>query len=265
MNIDTLSYVFKTQILKSLAYKFDVYGNILMQTIIMIASAYFWKALFKNTATIQGVTVETMMTYTVISSLISVILTCNVERRIMKSVEKGTVAIDLMRPVNIFHVYFAENLGSIVALIFQNMLPILFIGSIMIGIPAPASGQSFLLFCFSLLLAFFINWFLAVIFGMWAFTAISMDPLLQVKKHLIRLLSGSIIPLWFFPGWLKGILQCLPFIYLYQMPLELYIGRYTRESLIQGFLIQGIWVIGLYLLYRYLSARVTRKVMVQGG
>ncbi|MDO4977649.1 MAG: ABC-2 family transporter protein [Eubacteriales bacterium] len=265
MNIDTLFYVFKTQILKSLAYKFDVYGNILMQTIIMIASAYFWKALFKNASSIQGVTVETMMTYTVISSLISVLLTCNVERRIMKSVEKGTVAIDLMRPVNIFHVYFAENLGSIVALIFQNLLPILLIGSLLIGIPAPASKESLLFFFPSLLLAFFINWFLAVIFGMWAFTAISMDPLIQVKKHLIRLLSGSIIPLWFFPAWLKTILKCLPFIYLYQIPLDLYIGKYDKASLFQGFMIQIIWVIGLYLCYRYLSSRVSKKVMVQGG
>ena len=103
-------YVYKTQILKSLAYKFDVYGNIIMQTIIMIATAFFWKALFRNATMVKGVTVDTMLTYTVISSMLSVVLTTGVERRITDSVQKGTIAIDMMRPVNLFKVFFAENL-----------------------------------------------------------------------------------------------------------------------------------------------------------
>ena len=39
-------YIIKTQIIKSMTYEFNVYGNIIMQTIIMITSAYFWKALY---------------------------------------------------------------------------------------------------------------------------------------------------------------------------------------------------------------------------
>ena len=41
-------YIIKTQIIKSMTYEFNVYGNIIMQTIIMITSAYFWKALYKD-------------------------------------------------------------------------------------------------------------------------------------------------------------------------------------------------------------------------
>lgn len=36
-------YILKTQIIKSMTYEFNVYGNIIMQTIIMITSAYFWR------------------------------------------------------------------------------------------------------------------------------------------------------------------------------------------------------------------------------
>ncbi|SEW16425.1 ABC-2 family transporter protein [[Clostridium] fimetarium] len=131
-NRNAYFYVYKTQILKGLAYKFDVYGNILMQTIIMVATAYFWRALFKNADSVQGVTVDTMLTYTVVSSMISVVLTTNVEHRITLSVRKGTIAIDMMRPVNIFKVFFAENLGGVTALLFQNLLPIFLIGSVLI-------------------------------------------------------------------------------------------------------------------------------------
>ena len=118
-DIRIYKHVFKTQIIRSLTYKFEVYGNILMQAIIMIASAFFWKALFSNSDNVQGVDVNTMLVYTVVSAMISVILSTNVERRITNSVEKGTIAIDMMRPVNVFGVFFAEDVASMTALIFH--------------------------------------------------------------------------------------------------------------------------------------------------
>lgn len=264
-NLSTYFYVYKIQILKSMAYKFDVYGNIIMQTIIMLAVSFFWKALFINADSMGGVTVDTMLTYTVVSSMVSVILTTNVEWRITDSVRKGTIAIDMMRPVNIFKVFFAENLGGVTALIFQNLIPIFIIGSLIIKFPVPASIEDGLLFIVSLVMAFLINWFIAEIFGMWAFKIIEMSALIQVKKHLIRLLSGSMIPIWFFPEWLKNALECLPFVYIYQMPISIYVGQYDIYSLKKGLILQLLWVIILFLLKSYLEKRVTKSVMIQGG
>lgn len=263
--LTTYLYVYKVQILKNLAYKFDVYGNIIMQTIIMIATAFFWKALFKNAESMGGVSVDTMLTYTVISSMISVVLITNVEWRITESVQTGAIAIDLMRPVNIFGVFFAENLGSVTALFFQNLLPIFIIGSLFIKLPAPRSAPQFMLFLISLVLAFFINWYLSVIFGMFSFKVIEMSALIQVKKHLVRLLSGSMIPLWFFPNWLRSVLEILPFPYIYQLPLSIYVGHYTSESLVRGLLIQILWVMALFIIETRLEKRAIKHVMVQGG
>ena len=258
-------YVCKMQILRSLTYKFDVYGNILMQTLIMFTTSFFWKALYQNAESVQGVEVDSMLTYTVISACISVILTTNVERKITQKVEKGTIAVDLMRPVNVFAVFFAEDLGNVMALFFQNLLPIIFIGCVFIQVPLPASGASLLLFLLSLGGAFFINWLLAAMFGMWAFTAINMNALLQVKRHVLRLLSGSLIPLWFFPDWLRTILEAFPFVYLYQLPLSIYIGKYDRGSLVRGMTIQLVWLFVLLVLFSILQKRVARRVMIQGG
>ena len=263
--LTTYLYVYKVQILKSLAYKFDVYGNIIMQTIIMIATAFFWKALFKNAESMGGVSVDTMLTYTVISSMISVVLITNVEWRITESVQTGAIAIDLMRPVNIFGVFFAENLGSVTALFFQNLLPIFIIGSLFIKPPTPRSASEFMLFLISLVLAFFINWYLSVIFGMFSFKVIEMSALIQVKKHLVRLLSGSMIPLWFFPNWLRSVLEILPFPYIYQLPLSIYVGHYTSESLVRGLLIQILWVMALFIIETRLEKQAIKHVMVQGG
>ena len=258
-------YVIKTQIIKSMTYEFNVYGNIIMQTIIMITSAYFWRALYKGRGMVGDVDADSMLTYVVISSLLSVLLITNVERRIQTSVVKGTVATDMMKPVNIFGVYFAEDIGNIIALIFQNMLPILIIGALMIKVPRMADIRDLPLLIISVAESFLINWLIAALFGMIAFTAVNIDALIQVKKHLLRLLSGSIIPIWFFPQGVSKVLQSLPFVYIYQLPLSIYIGRGDRAQQLGQMRIQFIWLLILAGLFFLVQNRVTRKVMVQGG
>ena len=258
-------YVVKTQIIKSMTYEFNVYGNIIMQTIIMITSAFFWKALYRNHSVVSGVDAESMLTYIVMSSVLSVLLITNVERRIQTSVMKGTVATDMMKPVSLFGVYLAEDIGNLVALVFQNMLPILVIGSLMIKVPGMADLRALPLFVISVLESVLINWLIAALFGMIAFTAVNIDALIQVKKHLLRLLSGSIIPVWFFPSGVAKVLESLPFVYIYQLPLSIYIGRGDRAEQIRQMQIQFLWLVILAALFFFAQNRVTKKVMVQGG
>jgi ABC-2 type transport system permease protein len=248
-----------------MTYEFNVYGNIIMQTIIMITSSYFWKALYRQKSSAAGVNSEDMLTYIIMSSVLSVLLITNVERRIQKSVEKGTVATDLMKPVNLFGVYFAEDIGSIIALVFQNLLPILIIGSLLIKVPLMKDPNDLPLFLFSVLLSFLINWLIAALFGMIAFTAVNIDALIQVKKHLLRLLSGSIIPIWFFPAGVSRVLESLPFVYIYQLPLSIYIGRGDRAQHLAQMRIQLLWLVILAGVFYFVQNRVTRRVMVQGG
>ena len=258
-------YIIKTQIIKSMTYEFNVYGNIIMQTIIMITSAYFWRALYTGRSVVNGVDAGSMQTYIIISSALSVLLITNVERRIGHSVEKGSVATDMMKPISLFGMFLAEDIGSIIALIFQNMLPILLIGSLMIKVPVMADIRNLPMFVISVVESFLINWLIAALFGMMAFTTINNNALIQVKKHLIRLLSGSIIPIWFFPEGVSKLLSALPFVYIYQLPLSIYIGRGSRTKMISQMRIQFIWLVILSALFFYAQSRITRKVMVQGG
>ena len=258
-------YIIKTQIIKSMTYEFNVYGNIIMQTIIMITSAYFWRALYTGRSVVNGVDAGSMQTYIIISSALSVLLITNVERRIGHSVEKGSVATDMMKPISLFGMFLAEDIGSIIALIFQNMLPILLIGSLMIKVPVMADIRNLPMFVISVVESFLINWLIAALFGMMAFTTINNNALIQVKKHLIRLLAGSIIPIWFFPESVSKVLSALPFVYIYQLPLSIYIGRGSRTKMISQMRIQFIWLVILSALFFYAQSRITRKVMVQGG
>ena len=258
-------YVFKTQLIRSFTYRFDVYGNVIMQTIIMVTTAFFWKALFRDTVFSNGMTADSMLTYTIMSSVMSVLFTTRVERRIQSSVQKGSITTEMMHPVNVFGVYFAEDAGAVAGLFFQNLMPVLLIGSLLIKVPVISDIKAIPLFAASLILSMGINWLLAVLFGMWAFTAVDIDALVQVKKHLVRLLSGSIIPIWFFPRWFRTILEAMPFVYIYQLPLDIYVGSAGQGDILRRMLIQLCWFVVLGTMFVVVQKKVLKKVMVQGG
>ncbi len=258
-------FICKTRIQKSLAYQFNLFANILFQCIVMFAMTFFWKALFREKEFVQGVGLDDMLIYTVISTIMYILLSVNVEDRVIDSVRQGTVATDMLKPISLFGTYFAEDLGHSIMLIFQNVIPILLIACLFIKVPAPVNGIHFLLFLGSFLLSYLINWLFSAIFSMWAFTAISIQPMVQAKKHIVRLLSGSMIPIWFFPVIFEKVLGILPFYYMYQLPLNIYIGKGTQSETAVGFLIQLSWLLILFLIFRLLEHRVLSKVMVQGG
>ena len=79
------------------------------------------------------------------------------------------------------------------------------------------------------------------------------------------MLSGAMIPLWFFPEWLRNAMYCLPFVYMYQEPLSIYIGKYTPAECLIKLGIQLAWLVGLAVIFMFAQKRATSRVLVQGG
>lgn len=258
-------FVAKIRIQSALAYRFNVISTILIQCLIMFAMACFWRAAYSGTEAVSGVRQQDMLTYAMISVIMGNLLTMGVEQRIEGSVRSGSVALDIVKPVNIYGIYLAEDLGDMIVAFFQTAVPLLILGTIMFGFPAPASGGRFLLFLFSFSVGYLINWLLAAILGMCAFKVISMGPIRNVKGFIMKLLSGSIIPLWFFPEGFRSFLEILPFVNIYQLPLGIYIGQYSSGEIVRRIGLQLFWCAALWLLFHMAQKKAAAAVLIQGG
>ncbi|MCM1126999.1 MAG: ABC-2 family transporter protein [Lachnospiraceae bacterium] len=258
-------YIMKVKIQTVLSYRFDVISTIFVQCITMFAICCFWMAVYGETDSAQGVSGKDMLTYTTISILMSNLLTMNVQHRILDSIRTGNVALDMLKPVNIYFLYLAEDLGEAAAAFFQKVLPLLLISSLMFGLPKAASSIHAILFLFSFIFSYFINWLLAAMLGLWAFKTFSMGPMMAVKTYIIKLLSGSMIPLWFFPDMLQRILEFLPFVNIYQVPLGIYIGKYSAWTALEHMSVQLFWDVLLLVAFALLQRKMAEQVLVQGG
>ena len=258
-------YIGKLKIQTALAYRFDMLSTILVQCIVMFAISYFWIAAYGGTESVQNIDKNSMLTYTTISILMSNLLTMNVQYRIVDSIRNGNVALDILKPINIYGIYMAEDIGESIIALCQRVIPLLVISTIMFGFPKAVSGPNFIFFLVSFVFAYLINWLLAGLLGLCAFQTLSMGPVMAVKGYIIKLLSGSIVPLWFFPKGLQTILECLPFVGIYQVPLGIYIGKYKIEEVVFRMVLQFIWVVILFVSFWVLQKKMANKVLIQGG
>ena len=123
-----------------LAYRFEVWSYLVLQILMMIAIGYFWRAVYAGVDISHDVSVQGMTTYTVISALVSSLSYMGVEDRITEAVKSGSIATDMIKPINLFSLYLAEDMGSLVISLFRSALPILAVGALLFGLPVPASG-----------------------------------------------------------------------------------------------------------------------------
>ncbi len=261
------SYLFvsKIRIQTAWAYRFNVISTILIQCLIMYAMSCFWIAAYDGSQAVAGVKQQDMITYTIISVIMGNLLTMGVQNRIAGSVRSGSVALDLLKPVNIYGIYLAEDLGDCAAAFFQKAIPLLVVGTVMFGFPAPASALHFLLFLLSFVIGYLINWILAALLGLLAFKTLRLGPWANAKGFIMKLLSGSIFPLWFFPAGFRRVLELLPFMNIYQLPLGIYIGQYGMEEIAFRTGLQLFWCVALWLVFDVLQKKASAMVLIQGG
>ncbi len=248
-----------------LAYRFEAITYTVMQCLMMIAVGFFWRAAYGDTEAAYNVTGNSMVTYTMVSMIMSSLFYMGVEDRIADSVKTGSIATDMIKPVSLFGMYFAEDMGNLAIVFFRDAIPLFVIGTLIFGLPVPASAAHLLLFFLSFILGYGINWTFSALFAMVSFTAIDLGPAFSVKYHFVNMLSGAIIPIWFFPDWLQLAVNLLPFVNMFQTPLGIFIGKYTVEESLLRIALQAGWLLALGLILFFAQKRASRRILVQGG
>lgn len=258
-------YFIKLKILSALTYRFEFFASIGTNLITMFASVFLWKTVYRGFDTVSGVTEAHMVTYAIVSILLGSIFSYNIENTINGRIREGQIATDFMRPLNLLLSWFSEDIGESVTFIIIRYIPLLIIASVIFQPSLPENLSSALLFIPSCMLSFGILWLLSALAGMMAFWYVELGNIGLVKESVMRILSGSIVPLWFFPKSIQKISAYLPFQYTYQTPLGIYIGKITMVQAMNSMLIQAFWVIILLFILHRVWKKAKRHVMVQGG
>ena len=258
-------YMIKVKLLLALSYKYEVFLTFVTQIILLFVTAYFWKAAYKGIDTVEQVNEQGMLIYAVLALALGELFTISIENNVRRKIRQGNVAVDYIKPVHIFLMYFSEDIGEMITTIIQKVIPMLIFSTIFVVVPVPASFAHFILFLISIAFSYLILWYISAIFAMFNFIVIDIGPIGMIKDYIILILSGSFIPIWFFPDFIQKILVYLPFIYTYQLPLSIFIGKTTYLQAFSSMAIQIVWVLVFAILFTLLKNRIEKNILVQGG
>ena len=258
--------------LKFLAYRLRYYTGVVSYTIFVAGFYYLYSALFASRAElpgqeglIGGLTLSEMITYVAISWIGRSFYFNNISRELMRMVQEGEIAVQLIKPFNLQWVMMFEAVGEAGFRLLMFSLPIMVVVVPLFGIAGPPEPALYAWTFVSFSLALVIYSQFNFLVGCLAFYMKNIQGVMRAKMVSMDFLTGVIVPFSFFPEWFQTVVQWLPFQGISYIPVTIYLGKRTGGDLTAALLLQVAWAVGLSIAARLVFAYSVRRVTVQGG
>lgn len=250
---------------RAIAYRGSTLLNLSANLVWAVALYYIWQTVFAANPKIGSFDWGRMRTYILVSYAVNQLLSFSSASRMMATIRTGEIANELIRPVDCLKAQLAQALGAAVIEGFLSSSIAILLGLLLLEAAPPYSSMAVSLFLLSVCLGFLIKFLISFIVALLCFWTLNSTGLLWAQTAVVNVFSGALIPLQFFPGWLKAIALGSPFQAIIHTPLAIYLGDVQSIALGQALAIQAVWVVVLWLLARLLWIPSIRALTVQGG
>ncbi|WP_152360914.1 ABC transporter permease [Microlunatus speluncae] len=246
------------------AYRGSMLVSLVVVAIQVVLYAVVWRAIYAGrTDPVAGADVRTAVGYAVLGITVASVLDVWPGQSIQARVRDGLIGIDLTRPIGLLTQNLAVQAGYVIAAL-PTVAVGLGAGLLIGGLAAPADPAAALGFAVSLVLAFGVSQLITLLMGLTSFWTLEVGGIQMAFAVVRTFLSGSVLPLWFMPGWLQTIAAVLPFQAATYTPVAIYFGR-PPGGLGIALAVQALWLVVLGVLAAWVWSRARHRVVVQGG
>lgn len=214
--------IFKAQLSDRLAYPLDLATQSLTIILFMWIFLQLWKATYSSTGqqVIAGLTLRDTIWYFMAAEMIMV-SSPRVFRTISDAVKDGSIAYLLNKPYDFILYHASTGLGDLIARLTFNLLVGGTFTWLLVGPPPAPSALPGLLVAY--LFAWSISFCTSALIGLAAFVTEEVAPFDWIYSKFLLVAGGVLIPLDFFPDWLRRICEALPFAYTIYAPARFFI------------------------------------------
>ncbi len=251
---------------KQVTYRFDCFVGIINGFLYVFIFTSLWKALYSqfNTTVHNGYTLTAITTYAVLVMAVRISFTMD-DSIIYRKVMDGSIAMELVRPTSFFFMNLAENVGHSLFHMMARTFPIVIISICIYEISIPFEPLRLLVFIFSFVAGYILISMLNFIAGLLAFWFVEIFPFMLFKYALFMFFSGGIVPIDFFPEFLKPLVGFLPFQYMLYIPTTILIGRVPMTEFLPVIITQLIWILIMGVICSLMWKTGKKKLIIQGG
>lgn len=184
---------------------------------------------------------------------------------VASSIRSGQVASDLAKPFDYYAFWLSQDLGRAVYHFLFRTVPIYAVGLCLFGLGLPGDPLAWVGFSASLWCAALVSFGFRFLVNLSAFWLLDWRGPAMLANIFTTFFSGLLLPIAFFPDWLRGISEALPFQAMIYIPTAIFLGKLTGWSILLALGQQLGWFVVIALLGRALLGVATRRLVVQGG
>lgn len=261
-------YIVGTSFKKGIAYRADNILGIIRRFILLFIQICIWKAVLgtEGNTNVNNTYIDfnSMAVYVTISAALSMVINNGVIWQLNQKIKTGEISADLIKPLNLMGTIMANNIGESIRGLVLEFSPCILIVIITYGFSIP-SFPYFILFIVTVINAYILYFLINYIVGIAGFWYYEIFHLQRLLSDVMRLLSGSLIPAWFFPDILNKINVFLPFRLIYYFPICVYLESISMIQIVYLFVQQILWNIIIFILCKFLWSKAKYKMTIQGG
>ena len=261
-----LSY-FKLRFNVALQYRTSAIAGMFTQFFWAIMQILIYIAFYKN-VTSENISLEQLISYVWLRQAFYSLINHVTDSEIRTSIENGNIAYELVKPLNLYWMWFSKTIANRIATGFIKCIPILIIAPFLPGglnLNAPSSISALILFASSLFIGMFIVAAVINLFYISIFFTMTSKVTTSIFYALLEFFGGGLVPIALMPNIWQKICYLLPVSLATDLPFRIYTGNISISSGALFIGMQFIWILVLLAIGNLLLNRILKKVIIQGG
>ena len=248
---------------ESIAYRAEMLVWILATTMPLVMMALF--ATVAREAPIGGFGEAEVIAYFLATFIVRQLTGSWAAWQINMEVRQGALAARLLRPVHPLWAYAMEGLAAI-PIRAAIAIPAAAIALVITSADAlPRDAGTWLAFALASLGGWVLTFLINALLGSLCLWTESSLKLVDLYLVFFFVFSGYLVPLAIFPGWLRTVVDAMPFRFQIGTPVEILVGGRARDALIQALALEAAWLAALLGLTLLVWRRGLARFAAYGG
>lgn len=236
--------IFRIAVLDAFEYRVNLFLHVFKYAFFTALTAMIWIAV-TTYSTSSPMTISNIIVYYLLAAITYSLTSFHIIY-VENDIRMGNISSLLLKPVKPFYHYLSFQFG--ISLLEAILRAVILFTIIFIYFPnTQLQVLNVISFIIVMLFAYVFCFTSFYCFSLLAFWFQNVSSIRMCYLFTLRMLSGIVVPLAFFPSQVQNILFYTPFPHLTDLPTKIITGQ---ASLIPSITILSFWIIIVYCLYR---------------
>jgi ABC-2 type transport system permease protein len=259
--------MFKCCLATQLEYRARFWLWVVIELVTLSFAIFVWSAIYRENRLVGGYSFEQMVLYYALVPVVSNFVYVHVlTDYLAKRIKDGEISGEMIRPYNLSMAYFLRSTAiKVFQMVVKLPLFVISLGVIVFYLKAGLDWSNLVLGIGVCLPIYLMNFLMDLTIAFAAFWFESVWSLTHLKRIMTMVFGGLAFPLALVPAGWQGVFEVLPLRFLYNFPINVFLGRITSKEMVGGMITVVGWIVVFGIASQWLWRRGVKKFAACGG